>query len=72
MYVTLIGMIVVTAVSRVCREWCEKQKIPVCSSYVDKNALLMREVRGEGLDWSKGDSNTNNHALQQWYAEEHL
>ena len=42
-----------TTVSRVCREWCEKQKHPVSSSSVGRNALLMREVRGEGPDWSK-------------------
>ena len=37
-----------TTVLRVYREWCS----PVCSSSVGRNALLMREVRGEGPDWS--------------------
>ena len=34
-----------TAVSRVCREWCEKQKHPVSSRSAGRNALLMREAR---------------------------
>ena len=25
-----------------------------------------------GQSWQEGDSNANNHALQQWYAEERL
>ena len=36
----------------------------------------MKEVRREGPDWLQGDQEgdiyANNHALQQWYAEEHL
>ena len=34
-----------TTVSRVCREWCEKQKHPVPEG---RNMFLMREVRGKG------------------------
>ena len=31
------------------------------------------EEKGQtGRSWQEGDSNTNNNALQQWYAEEHL
>ncbi len=37
-----------TTISRVYREWSEKEKISIC---VDKNALLMSEVRGEWADW---------------------
>ena len=52
------------------------KKHPVSSSEAGKNALLLREVRGEGppscQSWAEGDSNANNHILQQWYAEEHL
>ena len=25
-----------------------------------------------GQSWQEGDCNANNHALQQWYADEHL
>ena len=44
-----------TTVSRVCREWCKKKqkRHPVSSSSAGRNVLLMREVRGEGPDWSK-------------------
>ncbi len=35
-------------ISRVYREWSEKEKISSC---VDENALLMSEVRGEWADW---------------------
>ena len=45
------------------------------SSSMDKKVLLIREVRGEGPDWSnlqEGDSNTKNQTLQQLYAEQHL
>lgn len=43
-----------TTVSRMYREWCEKQKKhPVSDSSVDENTLLMREVRGEWPDWFK-------------------
>ncbi len=38
-------------ISRVYREWSEKEKIWVSGSYVDENALLMSEVRGEWADW---------------------
>ncbi len=43
-------------------------------SCVDENALLMSEIRGEWADWleMKGNSNSNNHPLQQRYAEYHL
>ncbi len=40
-----------TTISRVYREWSKKRKYPVSSSCVDKNALLMTEVRGEWADW---------------------
>ena len=59
------------------------KNIPVRSSSMGINALLMRAVRRstalinrEGPDWSKltekCDGNTNDNALQQWYAEESL
>ncbi len=43
-------------------------------SCVDENALLMSEIRGEWADLleMKGNSNSNNHSLQQRYAEYHL
>ena len=47
----------------------------VSGSSADRNTLLMREVREEGQTGrisQEGDSHANNHALQQWYAEEHL
>ena len=56
-----------TTVSRVCREMARKEKAAVCMS----STVLVRE----GKNWPKlneGDSRRNNHALQQWYAEEHL
>jgi len=40
-----------TTISRVYREWSEKEKYPVGGSCVDENALLMSEVRGEWADW---------------------
>ncbi len=41
-----------TTISRVYREWSEKEKkYPVSGSCVDKNALLMSEVRREWADW---------------------
>ncbi len=39
-----------TTISRVYREWSEKEKIS-SDSCVDENALLMSEVRGEWADW---------------------
>ena len=39
-----------TTVSRVCREWCEKLKTSSEQQFCGQNALLMREVRGEGPD----------------------
>ena len=41
----------------------KNKKHPESSSYVGRNPLLMRDVRGEGPDWSKqeGDSNANNY-----------
>ncbi len=39
-----------TIISRVYREWSEKEKYPVSGSCVDENAL-MSEVRGEWADW---------------------
>ncbi len=40
-----------TSISRVYREWSEKEKYPVSGGCVDKNALVMREVRGKWADW---------------------
>ncbi len=40
-----------TTISRVYREWSEKEKISSEGSCVDENALLMSEVRGEWADW---------------------
>ncbi len=40
-----------TTISRVYREWSEKEKIWVSGSCVDENALMMSEVRGEWADW---------------------
>ncbi len=40
-----------TTISRVYREWSEKEKISSDSSCVDENVLLMSEVRGEWADW---------------------
>ncbi len=40
-----------TTISRVYREWSEKEKISSECSCVDENALLMSEVRGEWTDW---------------------
>ncbi len=40
-----------TTISRVYREWSEKEKISSEGSRVDENALLMSEVRGEWTDW---------------------
>ncbi len=40
-----------TIISSVYREWFEKEKYPVSGSYVNENALLMSEVRGEWTDW---------------------
>ena len=45
-------------VSRVCRELCKKKRS------VEKGQT--------GQSCQEGDSNANNHTLQQWYAEEHL
>ncbi len=39
-----------TTISRVYREWSEKEKIWVSGSCVDENALIS-EVRGEWADW---------------------
>ncbi len=43
-------------------------------SCVDRDALLMSEVREEWADWLeiKDNSNANNHLLQPRYAEYHL
>ncbi len=40
-----------TTISRIYREWSEKEKISSEGSCVDENALLMSEVRGEWADW---------------------
>ncbi len=40
-----------TTISRVYREWYEKEKISSEGSCVDENALLISEVRGEWTDW---------------------
>ena len=43
-----------TTVSRSLQRMVRKtKKHPVSSSSAGRNALLMREVRGEGPDWSK-------------------
>ncbi len=39
-----------TTISRVYREWSEKEKIS-SESQLCENALLMSEVRGERTDW---------------------
>ncbi len=39
-----------TTISRVYREWSEKETYPMSSSCVDEKALLMSEVRGERDD----------------------
>ena len=39
-----------TTISRVYREWSEKEKIS-SGSCVDENALLMSEVGGEWAEW---------------------
>ncbi len=40
-----------TAISRVYKNGPKKRKYPVSCSWVDENALLMSEVRGEWADW---------------------
>ncbi len=40
-----------TTISRVYREWSEKEKYPASGSCVDEHVLLMSEVRGEWTDW---------------------
>ncbi len=40
-----------TTISRVYREWSEKDKLSVSGSYVDEYALLMSEFRGEWTGW---------------------
>ncbi len=40
-----------TTISRVYENGLKKRKYPVSGSCVDKNALLMSEVRGEWADW---------------------
>ncbi len=40
-----------TTISRVYREWSEKEKISSERQRADENALLMSEVRGEWPDW---------------------
>ncbi len=41
-----------TTISRVYREWFEKEKISSeRGRWVDENALLMSEIRGEWADW---------------------
>ena len=39
------------AISRVYKEWYEKEKKAVSSDSVGKNSLLMAEVRGKWPDW---------------------
>ncbi len=46
----LLGFSHVT-ISRVYREGPKKRKYSLSGSCVDKNALLMSEVRGEWADW---------------------
>ncbi len=40
-------------ISRVYREWSEKDKYPVSGNSEGDNALLMPEVSGEWPDWFK-------------------
>ncbi len=40
-----------TAISRVYREWSQNRENIQWAAVVDKNALLMSEVRGEWADW---------------------
>ncbi len=40
-----------TTISRVYRDWSEKEKTSVSGGCVDENALLISEVRGEWTDW---------------------
>ncbi len=57
-----------TTISRVYREWFKKEKISSERQLVDKNALLMSEVRGEWADWLEmieDNSNSNNHRYNQ-------
>ena len=55
-----------TRVSRVCRECLKKQPVSSGSAGKKTQKHIVNE-RGQ----RRKDSNTNNHALQQWYAEEH-
>lgn len=48
-----------TAVSRVYREWCEKQKHPVSSSPGDEDVLLMRELSRIGWTGSSCPEGNN-------------
>lgn len=53
-------------------EWCRKEKKhPVSSRLVSGNALLMREIRGDGqTGFSREEyGNSNNHSLQKSISE---
>ncbi len=66
-----------TIISRVYREWSEKEKISSEWQCVDGNAWLMSEVSGEWAGWlemieTQDKSNSNNHLLQPRYSKYHL
>ncbi len=65
-----------TTISRVYREWTEKEKISSEQQLCGRRSLV--DVRGQKRmarlvrDDRKGNSNSNNHSLQPRYAEYHL
>ena len=62
-----------TTLSWVWREWCEKQKNIQWAAVLRANHIVNErsDEKGQtGRSWQEGDSNANNHALQQWYAKE--
>ena len=65
-----------TTVSRVCREWCEKQKTSSEQQFCRQKRVVNERGQRRRARLVKarqeGDSNANNHTLQQWYAEKHL
>ena len=54
-----------TAVSRVSREWCKKHsEEEFCRQ---KGLINERSEKGQtDRSWQEGDSNANNHTLQEW------
>ena len=61
-----------TTVLRVCREWCEKQKTSSEQQFSRQKHLVNERGQRRRARLVKADRSTNNHTLQQWYAEEHL